>query len=176
MRMREATAVVSLTVAALVGACSPQPSAPAKTVTETVTVGAPTSTPPAPTAGIGQDARDGNFVFTVTAVRPLAGDMAGKGVAVLLTVKNVGTGSQTYVAADQRLVDSEGRQFFVDADAMVSAPMSESSRKLAVLSADINPGDQVDVAAIFATPGGAKPTLMVLHESADSPGATVNLT
>jgi len=90
-------------------------------------------------------------------------------VAVLFTVKNVGHRSQTYFATDQKLMDSEGRQFSVDTDAMVSKPLSESSRKLAVLWTDINLGTQVDVATIFAMPEGAKPALMVLHESAHSP-------
>lgn len=190
MRVRQALLVVPLTVAVLIvavliGACSSQPPAPAKTVTETVTsiapAAPPASAPPettnaAPAAGIGQEARDGDFVFTVTGVRPLAGDMAGKGVAVLFTVKNVGDSSQTYFATDQKLIDAEGRTFSVDTAAMVSGPMSESSRKLAVLQTDINPGIQVDVATIFAMPAGAKPTLMVLHESDRSPGVTVNLT
>src|SRR5271165_4809830 len=82
-----------------VGACSSQPPAPAKTVTETVTVATPGPPPSsaqpgttnaAPAVGMGQEARDGGFVFTVTEVRPLAGEMTGKGVAVLFTVKNVG--------------------------------------------------------------------------------------
>ncbi|MCW2655139.1 MAG: Mpr protein [Mycobacterium sp.] len=102
--------------------------------------------------------------------------MTGKGVAVLFTVKNVGNSSQTYFATDQKLMDSEGRQFSVDSHAMASAPMSEASRALTVLWTDINPGIQLDVAAIFVMPEGAKPTLVVLHESTHSPGVTVNLT
>ncbi|MBV9089971.1 MAG: DUF4352 domain-containing protein [Mycobacteriaceae bacterium] len=172
--------LLSLSVAVFVGACSSQPPAPAKTVTQTVTI-APSGSPPADTTngaaavGIGQEARDGAFVFTVTEVRPLSGDMAGKGVAVLFTVKNVGNSSQTYFATDQKLMDDQGRQFSVDTDAMVSGPMTESSRQLTVLWTAINPGIQVDLATIFAMPEGAKPALMVLHESARSSGVTVNV-
>jgi Domain of unknown function (DUF4352) len=184
MRVKQATLVVSLTVAVFVGACSSQSRAPSTTVTETITIATPASPPSsappettnaAPAVGIGQEARDGNFVFTVTDVRPLAGDMTGKGVGVLFTVKNVGDTSQTYFATDQKLMDSEGRQFSVDTEAMVSGAMNESSKKLAVLWTVINPDIQVDVATIFAMPEGAEPTLMVLHESAHSPGVTVNL-
>jgi hypothetical protein len=183
MGVKQASLVVPLTIAVFVGACSSQP--PAKTATQTVTVATPaappSSAPPgastaAPAVGLGQEARDGNFVFTVTGVRPLAGEMTGKGVGVLFAVKNVGNTSQMYFATDQKLIDGEGAQYSVDTEAMVSAPLSESSRKLAVLWTDIGPGVQVDVATIFALPEGAKPTQMVLHESADSPGVTVNLT
>lgn len=182
--MKPATLILSLTVAAFVGACGSKPPATEKTVTETVTVATPASPPPpeppeatvpAPAVGIGQEARDGKFVFTVTEVRPLAGEMTGKGVAVLFTVRNDGDSSQTYYATDQKLIDSEGRQFSVDTDVMQSGPMTDSSKQLAVLSSEINPGIQIDVAAMFALPKGATPTLAVLHESQNSPGVTVNL-
>jgi hypothetical protein len=40
----------------------------------------------------------------------------------------------------------------------------------------INPGNQTEVFAVFDVPPDTKPTQIVLHDSAYSPGVTVDLT
>lgn len=97
--------------------------------------------------------------------------MAGKGFAVLLTVKNIGNTARTYAAADQKLIDSGGREFSVDTDAMIK----DSGEPGVVLRADINPGIQLDVGLIIDMPSDAKPARIMLHESSYSRGVIVSL-
>lgn len=169
--------VVSLAVSMVLAGCSSE-SPPAVTVTKSVTIATPAApalpptTAAAPIAGIGQEARDDGLAFIVTKVRPLSGEMAGKGFAVLMTVKNIGNSARTYAAADQKLIDSDGREFSVDTDELIK----DSYEPEAVLRADINPGMQLDVGVPFDMPPNAQPARVLLHESTYSHGVIVNLT
>lgn len=169
--------VASLAVTIVLAACGSESPPAAVTVTRSVTVAAPTSlapatTAPGPQAGLGQEVHDDGLAFVVTNIRPLSAEMAGKGVAVLMTVKNTGSSAHAYAAADQKLIDTDGREFSVDTDALIK----DSDEPGAVLRADINPGVQLDVGLIFDMPPDAKPARVVLHESSRSTGVVVRLT
>jgi hypothetical protein len=155
--------------------CGSAPPPPAQTVTKTITIGTPVSPPSsappqttiaAPQAGMGQEARDGNLAFTVTKVEPVTqGELD-----VFLSVKNLGNSAQTYVAEYQKLIDTEGREFSVRMSTLTS-----STNPLAVIQTDINPGVEVNAGLPFNVPTDIEPAKLVLHESMNSPGVTVNL-
>jgi hypothetical protein len=136
---------------------------------------APATTEAPPPSGLNQEARDGKFAFTVTSVdraATVSGEFETKtaqGVYVLvsMTITNIGTRPQSFFATNQKLKDSEGREFeagfgtftgeFHDGD-------------------DINPGNQVTARLAFDLPPDAQPAQIVLHDSAFSGGVTVDLT
>jgi hypothetical protein len=124
----------------------------------------------APPAGIGQEALDGKFAFIVSNVdtAPTFGNTSAHGVYVIVSmaVRNVGSDAQAFEMAAQKLKDSTGRKYlasFVD-----PSPLGDGN--------SINPGLQVSVKAVFDVPPDARPTQIVLHDSASSHGVPVNLT
>ena len=84
-----------------------------------------------------------------------------------MTVRNHCQESQTYVGSNQKLKDAARRQFSTTQMAV------EFNRRPEVA---INPGNQTEVFAVFDVPPDTKPTQIVLHDSAYSPGVTVDLT
>jgi hypothetical protein len=158
------------------GSASPPP-AQTETKTVTVTIATPFATPssaspqpsiPAPSAGIGQEVRDGSFAFTVTQVWPIKQGS----LDLLLTVRNLANSAQTYVADYQKLIDADGREFSADIHSMTSAP----NPPFAVIQRDINPGVELEVGLAFSVPDDMKPAQLVLHASTSSSGVVVNLT
>lgn len=127
---------------------------------------------------VGEPARDGNLVFAVEIItakvwtqRP-DGPKAPQGeyLVVAMAVRNIGSRSETYFADFQKLIDIYGRVFSTGADTMIS---EDDGR---YLSTDINPGNATQVQLAFDVPIGTQPTHIVLHNSAASPGVSVDLT
>jgi Domain of unknown function (DUF4352) len=120
-------------------------------------------------AGTGQEVLDGKFAFIVNQVATSRtfGQTRAQGdyVIVSLAIRNVGTEAQVFEMAAQRLKDSAGHQYsasFMDPPSLADAN-------------NINPGLQVSVKLAFDLQPGARPTQIVLHDSASSHGASVNL-
>ncbi|MCW2655563.1 MAG: Telomeric repeat-binding factor 2 [Mycobacterium sp.] len=152
-------ACVLLSGTALVSGCGPGPAS---------TTSSSTAVP-----SLGHEVRDGDFAFTVTRFErgmPRIRNHTPRGqyVAVVMTVKNVGTHPETYVGANQKLKDIAGRTFTPDdtTDAAVNDDQG---------FADIQPGSQIQVAAVFDVPPDTVPASVELHGSPSSTGATVNL-
>jgi Domain of unknown function (DUF4352) len=130
-------------------------------------------------AGIGTEVRDGEFAFAVTEVQTgvqvlgedlLRSEAQGSYVLVHVTVTNIGTESQLFTGASQKLFDAQGREFSADTGAAImSVPDSRS-----FLTA-INPGNSVDGVLVFDMPEGLAPAAIELHESMFSPGVRVTL-
>jgi hypothetical protein len=122
-------------------------------------------------AGMGQEVLDGKFAFIVTQVdtSPTFGHTRAQGVYVIVSmaVRNVGTETQLFEWAAQRLKDRTGRKY--------SASLMDPSLIGDVVNS-IDPGLQVNVKLAFDTPPDAKPTQIVLRDSLSSHGAPVNLT
>ena len=121
-------------------------------------------------AGIGQEVLDGKFAFIVTNIdtSPTFGHTRAQGVYVIVSmaVRNVGTEAQFFEMAAQTLKDKAGRQY--------SASFMDPSHLGEVNS--IDPGLQLSVKEVFDVPPDVRPTQIVLHDSASSHGAPVNLT
>lgn len=129
-------------------------------------------------AGVGQEARDGKFAFTVTGVETAktTGDPSnpyeqataqGEYVIVSMTVQNIGDRSQSFFAANQKLIDSAGRQYSADS----RADMWINNE----IQSDINPGNHVQAKVAFDVPAGTQPSTIELHDSMFSGGVKVRL-
>ena len=120
-------------------------------------------------AGIGQEVLDGKFAFIITNIdtSPTFGHTRAQGVYVIVSmaVRNVGTEAQFFEMAAQKLKDSTGRQYSAS---FVDPPHLGDGN-------NINPGLQVSVKEAFDVPPDVRPTQIVLHDSASSHGAPVNL-
>ncbi len=129
--------------------------------------------------GIGQEARDGKFAFIVTGVETskTVGDPSGNPymqstaqgvyVVVTMTVGNIGNESQSFFAANQKLMDSAGREYSPDSKA-------DMWINKAILT-DINPGNGIAAKVAFDVPEGTQPSVLELHDSAFSGGVKVRL-
>ncbi len=128
--------------------------------------------------GLNQPVRDGSFEFTVTKVtcgKAQEGDQFGETAQgqfceVALTVKNVGTRSQTLDGNDQKAIGPGGTQYSDDAVAEFDA----NSNHQAFLD-QINPGNSVQGLVVFDIPKTATITSLQLHDSPFSDGVTVNV-
>lgn len=132
----------------------------------------------APMAGIGQEARDGKFAFTVTGMdtAKTTGDPSnpyeqttaqGVYVIVSMTIQNIGDRSQSFFATNQKLIGSADRQYSPDdqADFWLNKD----------IETDINPGNQVQAKVAFDVPEGTQPSAIELHDSVFSGGVKVRL-
>ncbi len=86
---------------------------------------------------------------------------------VSMTVENIGDRSQSFFAANQKLIDSAGRQYSPDSNADMWINQA--------IQTDINPGNQVQAKVSFDVPEGAQPATIELHDSAFSGGVKVRL-
>jgi len=139
-----------------------------------------TSSKPAEVAKIGQAVRDGKFEFTVTSIdcgknsvgtnQYLTKQAQGQFCLLNLTVKNIGSESQTFSDSGQVLFDSNGNKYSSDSGASLYANPSGST-----FLNQINPGNSVTGAVVFDIPKGVTPTQAELHDSAFSGGVKVNL-
>lgn len=122
-------------------------------------------------AGIGQEVVDGKFAFIVTHVdaSPTFDHTRAQGVyaIVAMAVRNVGTETQMFEWAAQRLKDRTGREYSAS---LMNPPLFGD------VVNSIDPGLQVSLKLAFDMPPDAKPTQIVLHDSLSSPGTPVNLT
>ncbi|USC16243.1 DUF4352 domain-containing protein [Rhodococcus sp. 11-3] len=131
-----------------------------------------------PTAGIGTEARDGKFAFTVTNVEQgitQAGENPyvnkipqGQFIFVHIDVKNISDKPQGYFGSNQKLIDTQGREFNNDTAAEIYA-----NENFTV--GDINPGNTASVIVVFDVPVDAQPKSVELHDSMFSGGVTVNI-
>ena len=116
-------------------------------------------------AGIGQEVVDGKFAFIVNQVGTSAtfDDTRAGGVYLIVSmaVRNVGTDARAFELTAQKLTETAGR--------------GHSASFMNPVINRIDPGLQVSLKLAFDVPPGARKSQLVLHESPDSPGASVNL-
>jgi len=130
-------------------------------------------------AALGSEVRDGKFGFVVTNVdigqttvgdnEYLEKDAQGQFVLVRLDVTNTSDEPQTYFGQNQKLFDTQGREFSNDWEAEINVNEPGS------LSAEINPGNKISVTVVFDIPKDAVPASIELHDSAFSGGAKASL-
>lgn len=146
--------------------------------TTTKAFAAPTTTAHAPSPkqlpGTGQEVRDGKFGFVVTGVETRQGSLGGlsdppmgEWVIVSVTVSNVGDQQRTFSASNQKLIDSQRREF--ESDFWATEALNDD------FSVDLNPGFTVSFKIPFDVPPGTVPAGIELHDSAFSGGVTVAL-
>ncbi|MEX2553898.1 MAG: DUF4352 domain-containing protein [Actinomycetota bacterium] len=130
------------------------------------------------TAGLNQPVRDGKFEFTVKGIECgqtsvgsqfLKKEAQGQYCVLSLNIKNIGTEAQTMFGDNQKLIDSQGREFSSDSAAAIYSDQSK------VWLEQINPGNAVDGQMYFDVPKDAQPVKVKLHDSAFSGGVVVNL-
>ena len=159
---------------------TPLVSAPATPGMPSISVSAvpspkPPATPP-PTASIGQEARDGQFAFTVSSVdrSKTAGDLSnqfeivtaqGEFLNVHMTVANTGNHAQTFFATNQKLKISD----------RVYEANSSAALWTHALNVTINPGNSIQAVVSFDVPPGTNGGTMQLHDSLFSGGVEVAL-
>lgn len=129
-------------------------------------------------AKIGEQVEDGEFAFTVNkledGVTEVGGDMLveeaqGEFLIINLTVENIGDKAQTFFDTNQKLIDTEDKQYDADSEAGLYIEDNDA------LFEEINPGNKIDVKIVFDLPKDAKPSNLELHESAISGGVEVSL-
>ena len=91
------------------------------------------------------------------------GRLCGRVDAVI----NIGNESQSFFAANQKLMDTAGREHSPDSKADMWIDK-------AILT-DINPGNQIEARVAFDVPQGTQPSAMELHDSMFSGGVKVSL-
>jgi len=140
------------------------------------------STSPAPAKkgpGIEDEARDGQFAFTVTKVKRgvksvgdqyLNAQAQGQFCLVTMTVKNIGDSPQTMFSSNQKgfIGDTE---YGVDDTATLYTAKNGDSPWIK----DINPGNALTGTIVFDIPKGKQLDKLELHDSAFSGGVEVFL-
>jgi hypothetical protein len=122
---------------------------------------------------INQPVRDGKFQFVVKDVSA-PGDWygarqpRGQWIVATITVRNIGSESESFIATNQKLIDSMSREYA--ADSAAAASMNDYS-----IAVDIDPGFTIDVRVPFDVPLDTLPGAVELHDSSFSGGATVKL-
>ncbi|OZC50745.1 hypothetical protein CH267_22050 [Rhodococcus sp. 06-621-2] len=154
-----------------------RPTGPITTKHHEPATSAPTPEQSAP--GIGQEVRDGKFGFVVTGVETgvttlgdnpyLQKDALGQFVLVNVTVTNVSDRSQTYFGSNQKLIDTQGREFENDTMAAINLEAETA------IGGDINPGLSRDITIVFDIPVDAVPATLEVHDSMFSGGAEIAL-
>ena len=134
--------------------------------------------PATPTAApAGSPVRDGKFEFRVLDMTRAkqAGDLSnqfeivdaqGEFIILTMSVANIGDQAQSYFGANQKLIDTAGREY----EANSTADMWMNSG-----TGDINPGNSIQVRAAFDVPPGTQPAELEVHDSMFSGGAKVGL-
>lgn len=133
------------------------------------------------TASVGQPARDGKFEFVVNSMKCgettvgtnqyLQAKAQGQFCRVNLSIKNIGTESQSMFADNQKLVDSTGKQYSYSSSATIYAAPDNNS----TWYDEINPGNTVTGDILYDVPAGVTPVTAILHDSAYSGGVKVSL-
>lgn len=118
---------------------------------------------------LNDEVREGNFVFTVTALNlgvPRTGSRTAPGtfVVVNLKVKNAGATSQPVYCQDQILTDRAGKKY--------NNAINLDHREDRVV---IPPGKEVHVKCAFDVQRGALPDSLTVRDSTYTRGATVAL-
>ena len=128
--------------------------------------------------GIGTEARDGKFAFTVNSIKCgvkqvgsyyLTSKPQGRFCVLDILIKNIGQEAQSVNSDNMYLYDNDDRKFSTSNEAMLSLPNSDLWYK------DINPGNFVNGQLVFDLPAGVIPTKAELHDSAFSDGVLITL-
>lgn len=132
-------------------------------------------------AGIGEEARDGDFAFTVNNFE-CVGDVLesdndfidpaeaqGQFCILDIVVENIGSSAQSLSASNQYLYDADERRFSADSSfdviMVTDTPIFDS----------INPGNSLQGQVVFDVPIDATIEFAELHDSAFSGGVLVDL-
>jgi hypothetical protein len=128
--------------------------------------------------GIGDKARDGKFMFTVTKVKPGVAQIGSKDfgvkaqgqfVLVSVKVKNIGDEAQSLFGDNQTLFIG-GKKYSADTKAAIYLDDSKS------IFEEINPGNTLNGIIVFDVPKSATGFEKIeLHDSAFSGGVDVDL-
>ncbi len=119
---------------------------------------------------LGEPGNDGSLTFTATGFECDSGSDGaveeripqGRFCTLALTVRNTGTQPETFVAAEQLLVDAESRSYRPDPDGASATRV-------------VNPGNELTATLIFDVPPEVTPGQAELHRVARSPGVRVLL-
>ncbi|WP_370332620.1 DUF4352 domain-containing protein [Mycolicibacterium hippocampi] len=126
-----------------------------------------------PAGGLNQRVRDGKFEFSVGDVsaraRPELPPARGQWVVAEVTVVNIGNEPQSFFVGNQKLIDTQGREYAADN----MAAMRINTDDTMVL--DLGPGFAISVLIPFDVPPGAQPATLELHDSAFSGGVLVDV-
>ncbi|MDG3012287.1 DUF4352 domain-containing protein [Rhodococcus sp. D2-41] len=132
-----------------------------------------------PTPALNTPVRDGKFEFVVTDVQTGLSEVGdnpylqqkaqGQFVVVTMTVSNTSNKAKSLSPSDQKMYDSQGREF--EADPMAAINVGSD----VPVWDQINPGNTVTVKAVYDMPVGAVPDHIELHDSMFSGGAKVSL-
>lgn len=129
-------------------------------------------------AGLNEPARDGKFEFVVKGIEcgkarvgsaNFGKDAQGQFCFVSIKVTNIGNEPQSLFGDNQKLFDTQGREF--SADSVASIYVEESK----AIYEEINPGNSLEGIIVYDIPKDATPDKVELHDSAFSGGVTVKL-
>ncbi|WP_063814573.1 DUF4352 domain-containing protein [Nocardia fusca] len=122
----------------------------------------------------GSEVRDGKFAFTVTRIEApaksvggefLSKSAQGEFVLVHIDVTNTSDRPQSYCGGNQKLIDTQGREFTNDTEAEIY--LNDD------VYTDINPGNKFSVILAFDVPVGTTPAALEFHDSMFSGGVRV---
>ncbi|GGK59422.1 DUF4352 domain-containing protein [Nocardia camponoti] len=141
-------------------------------------IGPDPASPGQPSQPPAASVRDGKFEFTVVAVDPpvpVVGDdflqetAQGEFIVVHLTIGNTSKEAQSYSSDDQKLVDTQNREYTPDsgADLIINGESAWFT--------EINPGNAIQVALAYDVSPGTVPAKLEVHDSFLSDGATIAL-
>ena len=125
-------------------------------------------------APAGSEVRDGKFAFIATQVEPpvksVGGDFLSKAaqgefILVHIDVTNTSDQPQSYFGSNQKLIDTQGREFTNDTEAEIYLNDEVHS--------EINPGNKFSVILAFDVPVGTQTAALEFHDSAFSGGVQV---
>ncbi|MBF6455556.1 DUF4352 domain-containing protein [Nocardia cyriacigeorgica] len=125
-------------------------------------------------APAGSEVRDGKFAFVVTQVEPpvksvggnyLSKAAQGEFVLIHIDVTNTSDQPQSYFGSNQKLIDTQGREFTNDTEAEIYVNDD--------VHTDINPGNKFSVILAFDVPVGTVPAALEFHDSMFSGGVRV---
>lgn len=127
----------------------------------------------------GEPVRDGKFEFTIKNVdcgkksvgqEPLQEKAQGEFCVIALTVKNIGSESQTFDASSQKAKTDDGTTY----EASTTATLTVNENNTGFFT-QINPGNQVKGIIVYDVPPGTKLTKIELHDSPFSNGVETSL-
>ncbi|MBF6157659.1 DUF4352 domain-containing protein [Nocardia cyriacigeorgica] len=125
-------------------------------------------------APAGSEVRDGKFAFVVTQVEPptksvggefLSKSAQGEFILVHIDVTNTSDQPQSYFGSNQKLIDTQGREFTNDTEAEIY--LNDD------VATSINPGNKFSVTLAFDVPVGTVPAALEFHDSMFSGGVQV---
>jgi hypothetical protein len=129
--------------------------------------------------GIGDAAVDGDFSFTVNSVECGIANVGsesfgvtaqGQFCLVAVSIENIGKEAKTMFTDNQKLFDSEGREFSADTSAMIYLEGGAD-----IWLSEINPGNTQQGQLLFDVPAGVTLDYIKLYEGVFSSGVEVSL-